>query len=201
MHKERLWICDFHHLFIDHPVSKISNARLVLSLKAHRCPDIGGDEIGPLGRLHGIIELLKVPIGDQPCALDLDLIARWRGDTDLKIENLSGLQPGVTDVVGVANPGHRLAFDGASMFDKGKNVCKNLAGVILVSKPIDDGHPGQGRKPFDNGLLEGTNHDKITHARDDLGCVFHRLTSTELGVAGIQINRSATQLVHSRLKG
>jgi hypothetical protein len=87
VHEQGLGLGRIHHGLINTPRCKGLATRFVLGLKAHRCPDIGGYEIGPLGRLHGILELLKVPIGDQSCTLDLDLI--FHGDVALATPELT----------------------------------------------------------------------------------------------------------------
>src|SRR5712691_11165598 len=48
VHEERFLRRRLHHLGVDLPVLEVALALLVLGLEAHRCPYIGGDEIGAL---------------------------------------------------------------------------------------------------------------------------------------------------------
>jgi hypothetical protein len=77
----------------------------------------------------------------QPGALGLDLVSGRRRYVHLEVEHLGGLQPGVADVVGIADPGHGAALDRTTMLDEGEDVGEDLAGVVFVGQAVDHRHP------------------------------------------------------------
>jgi hypothetical protein len=50
-------------------------------------------------------------------------------------------------------------------------------------------------------LLEGADHDRIDHARDDPRAVLDRLAASELGVARREEERMTAELDHAGLEG
>lgn len=58
----------------------------------------------------------------------------------MEAENFRRLQPGIQHVIGVTDPCDGFAFDGTPMFDKGENVGKYLAWMVLVRQTVDDRH-------------------------------------------------------------
>ena len=190
-----------HHVRIDAPVGKGLLPLGVFGLKAHRGPHIGGDQVGPATGGHRVSERLEMIRSEQACTLRFYLVARRGRDMDIEVEDLGGLQPGIAHIVRVADPRHGLALNGAALLDKGVDVGEDLAGVILVGQAVDDRDPRMGGKTLDDVLLEGANHHDIHHARDHLGRVLDRFAAPQLGIAGIEIDRRTTQLVHTGLKG
>ena len=118
----------------------------------------------------------------------------------LEAQNLAGLQPGVGHVVAVANPCNGFALDAAAVFDVGKDVGQNLAGVKLVGQAVDDRHTRMLGKAVDFVLLVGTNHHQVYHAADDLGAVFNRLGAAQLTAFSRQVHHRAAELVHASFK-
>jgi hypothetical protein len=86
------------------------------------------------------------------------------------------------------------------VFDVGKDVRQNLAGVKFVGQAVDDGHAGMLGKALDFGLLISANHHQINHAADDFGAVFNRLGSAQLAAVSCQMNNRTTHLVHAGFK-
>ena len=80
------------------------------------------------------------------------------------------------------------------MLDKGKDVGQNLARVKFVGQAIDDRHTRVGGKTLQTGLLEGTNHDDIDHARNHAGGIFNRFGAAQLRVGGGQVNDRTAHL-------
>jgi hypothetical protein len=107
---------------VDLPVGEIAPALVVLGFETHRGPHVGGHQIGAARGVHRIGELFEVAGAIQPGASGFDLVARRRRHLHLEIEHFGGLQPGVADVVRIADPGDRLALNRAAMLDEGENV-------------------------------------------------------------------------------
>jgi hypothetical protein len=137
----------------------------------------------------------------QAGALGLDFVAGRRRHMDVEVEDLGRLQPGVADVVRIADPGHGLALDRAAMLDEGEDVGEDLAGVVFVGQAVDHRHPRVAGEALDDLLLEGADHDDVAHARDHLRRVLHRLAAPELRVARIEVDRRTAELVHAGLEG
>jgi hypothetical protein len=72
--------------------------------------------------------------------------------------------------------------------------------VVFVGQPVDHRHARIGGETLDDLLLEGTDHHDIAHPGDDLCCILDRLTAPQLGIAGIQVDRRAAQLLHAGLE-
>ena len=70
----------------------------------------------------------------------------------------------------------------------------------LVGQPVDDRHTRVLRKALDLVLAEGSDHDQIDHAADDLGAVLDGLGASELAVASGEVHHRAAQLVHPGFK-
>ena len=86
------------------------------------------------------------------------------------------------------------------MLDVSIDIGQDLARVILVGEPVDDRDAGMRREAFDDGLLEGANHDHVDHSRDDPSEVLDRLAARELCVAAIEVDGNPTELVHAGLE-
>jgi hypothetical protein len=115
----------------------------------------------------------------------------------VEVEHLGGLQPGVADVVRIADPGHRLALNRAAMLDEGEDVGQDLAGVIFVGQAVDHRHPRIGGKALDDRLLEGADHDHVAHARDHLRRILDRLAALQLRIAAVEVDRRTAELLHA----
>src|SRR5690606_20509612 len=102
--------------------------------------------------------------GDLARELGVELVTLGPGNVQREAEDLGRLQPGVGHVVGVADPGHRPALDGAAHFHEGEDVGKNLTGVVLVGQPVDDRYPRVRCEAFDACLFEGADHHNVHHA-------------------------------------
>src|SRR6266850_755485 len=196
MHEQRVLLRRAHHLGVDLPGLEIAPALLVFRLEAHRGPDVGGDQVGAPNCFHGVGESLAVFGG----SFRFDFIPGRRRDVQLEIEQRRGLQPGIADVVGVADPGHRRAADWPAVVDVGVNVGQDLAGVVLVGEPVDHRHARVPREALEDVLLEGADHDYVAHARYDLRGVLHRLAAPELRIARAEEDRGAAELVHPGLE-
>jgi hypothetical protein len=113
---------DAHHLGHHLPGGEIAPALVVLGFETHRGPHVGGHQIGPARRVHRIGELFE----DARCHAGRPAPAPPRSPAAsthaLEIEHLGGLQPGIADVVRIADPGHRLALDRTAMLDEGEDV-------------------------------------------------------------------------------
>lgn len=114
---------------------------------------------------------------------------------EAEAQNLSRLNPRVGHVVGVAHPGDGLALDRATLLDEGEDVGQHLARVVFVGQPVDDRHARMRGKALDDLLPEGADHDDVGHAGDDLRRVFDRLTAPQLGIARVEEDRVAAELV------
>jgi hypothetical protein len=140
VHEQGVGLRQSHHLGIHLPVLEVAAALLVLGLEAHRGPHVGGDEIGAAHRIHRVGELLVMVGAVEAGALGLDFVAGRRRHMHVEAEHLGRLQPGVADVVGVADPGHRPAGDRAAMLDEGVDVGEDLAGMVFVGQAVDHRH-------------------------------------------------------------
>src|SRR5882672_25647 len=200
VHEERILLRRSHHVGVDLPVLEVALALLVLRLESHAGPHVRGDQVRAARRLHGVGEALVVVVVVDAGALGLDLVPGRRGHVYVEVEHGSRLQPGVADVVRVADPGDRLALDRATVLDVGVDVGEHLAGVVLVGEPVDHGHARVRGEALDDLLLEGPDHHQVAHARDHLAGVLDRLAAAELRVAGIQVDRGAAELMHARFE-
>src|SRR6266545_710084 len=200
MHEKRVLLRGFHHLRVHLPVLEVALALLVLRLEAHAGPDVGGDQVRPARGLERIGEAFVVVVVVDAGALGLDLVAGRRRDVQVEIEHRSRLQPGVADVVRVPDPRDGFPLDGAAVLDVGVDVGEHLAGVVLVGEAVDHRHAGVRGETLDDLLLEGADHDEVAHARDHLPRVLDRLAPPELGVARVEVDRRAAELVHPRLE-
>src|SRR3990167_241775 len=203
VHEQGVGLGGGHHLLVHAPVGEREAARFVLGFVAHAGPHIGGDDVGTLAGFERIAEKLIAASACPACPngqFFIYFVTLGRAHMHLEAQQRGGLQPGVGHVVAVADPGHRLALDGASVLDEGEDVGQDLAGVEFVGQAVDDGHTRMLRKTLDLGLLEGADHHQVHHAADDLGAVFNRLGVAELAVARGQVHHAAAKLVHARLK-
>ncbi|OIQ83035.1 hypothetical protein GALL_351820 [mine drainage metagenome] len=80
---------------------------------------------------------------------------------NVEIQHFRRLQPGVADIVGIADPGHGLALNRPALLDEGIDVGQDLARVIFVGQAVDHRHAGIGRKTLDDLLLEGADHHQV----------------------------------------
>jgi hypothetical protein len=151
----------------------------------------------PAHSLHRIGELLEMIGTVQTGALGFDFVARRRRHMHLEVEDLGSLQPGVADVVRIADPRHRLALNRAALFDEGKDVGHDLAGVVFVGQAVDHRHARVGSEALDDFLFEGADHDDVAHARNHLRRILDRLAATQLRIAGIEIDGRTAQLMHA----
>ena len=69
--------------------------------------------------------------------------------------------------------------------------------MILVGEPIDHRHTRMRGKLFDDGLLEGADHNDIDHACDDARDILDRFAARQLRIAGRQIDHGAAHLQHA----
>ena len=60
MHEQRIRFGDGHHFCIHNPVGKSFAACIVLTLKAHAGPDIGGNQVGIARRIHRVSKFFIV---------------------------------------------------------------------------------------------------------------------------------------------
>ena len=67
-------------------------------------------------------------------------VVAWRRRyVDLEIQHLRRLQPGIAHVVGIADPGHRLALDRTAVLEIGEDVRHDLAGWYSLVRPLITG--------------------------------------------------------------
>ena len=197
MHEQRIGPGGTHHLGIHLPVFESALALGVLGFESHARPDVGRDEIGALHCLHGVFEHFVVTGAVKTRAGGLDFIAGRRGDVDVEIEKLGGLQPRIADVVRVADPRDRLASDIAPVLDESVDVAHDLARVILVREPVDDRNARMRREALDDLLLERADHDDVDHPADHARHVFDGLAAIELRVAGHEGDDGTAELMHA----
>ena len=86
------------------------------------------------------------------------------------------------------------------MFDEGKDIGQDLAGMVLVGQAVYHGDPRVGGETLDDVVAEGADHDDVAHPRHYFAGIFHRLAAAELAVARVEINGSATELMHAGFK-
>ena len=112
-----------------------------------------------------------------------------RADIEVKAKHARGLNPGVTHIVGIADPSHGFACNVTARFNIRVNIRQNLAWMIFVGQTVDHRYARIGSKTLDDVLTECADHDDVDHARNHLRSVFDRLTATELRIFGVEINR------------
>src|SRR5690606_29761241 len=145
----------------DAPVGEGGAAGVVLGFVAHAGPDVGGDQVGAAAGFDGVVELAQHAGGRGAHAGRVELVAARGRHVQREAQHFGGLQPGVRHIVGVADPGHRLAGYGAAVFDIGEDIGQDLARVKLVGQAVDDRHARVRGKALDAGLLEGADHDDV----------------------------------------
>src|SRR6185436_9099509 len=173
---------------------------LVLGFEANAGPYIGGHQIGSTGSCHRILEFLVMIGAVEPGPFRLDFVSWWRGNMHVEVQNFGSLQPRVADIIRVPDPRHCLTANRSALLDLGVDVGQNLAGMILVGQAVDHRHARMCGKTLDDFLLESADHHHVAHARNDLGCIFHRFPAAELGIAGAEEDRRPAQLVHAGLE-
>src|SRR5215831_2144418 len=104
VHEQRAGFRLPHHRRVDHPVREIALPVLVFGLETHAGPDVGGDEVRVAARLARIRERFETTATVHPGALRLEFVAGRCRYVELEAEDCRCLQPGVADVVGIADP-------------------------------------------------------------------------------------------------
>ena len=197
VHEQRVLGGDAHHVLIHLPIGKILHALFVLGFKSHAGPHIGRHQMRVASSLHRVGEFLVMILAEQPGSFRLNFIAGRGRDMHVEIQYLSGLQPGVAHIVRVPDPCHGLTLYRAALLDICVYVAKYLARMILVGQAVDHRHARIRGKALDDALLEGAYHHQVTHPRDHLSGIFHRLAAPQLRIARIQIDRRTTELLHT----
>ena len=185
MHEQRILGGNAHHVLIHLPIGEVFHAFLILGFESHAGPHVGSHQIRAARGFHRVGEFFVVILAEQSGAFRLDFVAGRGRDMHVEIQYLSRLQPGVAHVVGVADPCHGLAPDAAALLDVSVDVGQYLTRMVFVGQAVDHRHARVGREEFDDGLLEGADHHDVTHARDHLPGVFHRLAAPQLPNAGV----------------
>ena len=73
--------------------------------------------------------------------------------------------------------------------------------MVFIGQSVDHRDARVRRQTLDDALLEGTDHDQVTHARNHLRRVLDRLTATQLRITRIEVDRRTTQLLHAGFEG
>ncbi|OIQ66674.1 hypothetical protein GALL_517530 [mine drainage metagenome] len=94
----------------------------------------------------------------------LHSVALGPGEMQGEIEHFRCLQPGVEHIVGIADPGDRLALDAAAMLDIGEHVGQDLARMELVGQTVDHRHARIRGEALDDVLSVSADHDQVDHA-------------------------------------
>ena len=72
--------------------------------------------------------------------------------------------------------------------------------MVFVGESVDHRHARILGEAFNDRLLEGADHHHVDHARDDACEVFDRLSAGELGIAAVQVDGDAAELIHARFE-
>ena len=131
---------------------------------AHGGPDVGAHQVCAA---HGILWIADdghaiAGLGDE---FRVGLVAFRAGDAQLEVELDRRFYIAVAHVVAVADPGHGLALDRATMLKKGLHVGQQLARVQVIGQAVDHRYARVGGKFGQGTVGESTDHHRIKHAR------------------------------------
>ena len=73
-------------------------------------------------------------------------------------------------------------------------------GWYSLVRPLITGTRECGGEALDDVLLEGADHDDVDHARNHLRRILHRFAAPKLGVARVEVDRRAAELLHAGLE-
>ncbi|MCY1174397.1 hypothetical protein D9M73_145980 [compost metagenome] len=177
-----------------------AQACLGLVFLAHRGPHVGAYQMSAGHRFARVAEDAHAlaGLGEQG---GVRLIAFRAAHVQLEVEADGCLDVAVAHVVAVADPGHGLALDGATVFEERLHVGQQLARVQVIGQAVDHRYAGVGGEFGQVAVGKGTDHHGVEHARHDDRAVADRLATAQLGVAGRQEDRLATELDHAGFEG
>ena len=184
------------HLRIDPPAGEITLAFFIFSFEPHAGPHVGRDEIGAVACGVGIGEEAEMARVASPCRGPYLVAGRGR-DMHAEAQERRRLQPGATDIVGIADPRDGSSRNRAAVLDISVDVGKDLAGVVFVGEAVDHRHARVRGEALDDRLLEGANHHHVDHPRYNACEILDRLAARKLRVAAVQIDRDPAELVHA----
>ena len=104
------------------------------------------------------------------------------------------------DVVPVPDVRDAEPVEPAETLAHGHQVGERLARMLLVREAVDHGDRGVLGELVHVGLREGSDHDRVQVARQDVGRVADRLAPPELEVGCREMERRAAELGHSDLE-
>ncbi|MNM63384.1 hypothetical protein D3C81_747500 [compost metagenome] len=165
----------------------------------HGSPDIGGHQVRTAHCFTRITHDLHA-LTTQRHEAWIGVVALGAGDAQLEIELQGRLDVGVAHVEAVADPGHGLALNSATVFLERLHVGQQLARVRFVGQAVDHRHPRMCGEFGQGAVGMGTDHYRIEHARHDDGAVADRFAAAQLGVAWRQEDGLAAELDHAGLE-
>jgi hypothetical protein len=176
-------------------------------LLTHRCPGVGGQDVGAFGggpRVGGYRDRgaggRGAPFGGGPHRL-VGRECAGSGDRDVNAGGGAAQQQRVRHVVGaVAEIGQFEPGQRPLAFGDRLQVGQHLAGMELVGERVDHRHRcGRGHRgePI---LAEGAPHDRIDVAGQHFCGVAQRLVAAQLGAAGVDHHRVPAQLGNAQLE-
>src|ERR671921_1103513 len=123
------------------------------------------------------------------------------GDGELCAAQGAGYGEGVCHVVAVAHVGYFDSFEKTELLTHGHEVSESLAWMVGVRKTVYDGDVGGAGQFFEVPVVEGTDHNSVDVTCQDAARIRGRLAFADLDLLGAQVERVATELVHSDLEG
>ena len=167
-------------------------------------PDIGIDNIGILHRPARVVRELDAPDGVRFGLLQYLRVRFVTGRTaEQKAEGkfLRQLEPGIRDVIAVADIHDLLCRPKTSRFLEREDIGEYLAGMEEVRHRIDDGDAGTLRK-LDAGLVtDRARHDDVIVPREDGSDIVHGFPGGNADGLLLQEYGMAAELGHPHLKG
>ena len=100
----------------------------------------------------------------------------------------------------VADERHRGTGDIASALGESLHVGKQLAGMEATGHAVDDRHGGSSGEAFHPVVVEGADHHRVDHFRENPRGILNRFAASELGIPGADEQRVSTELVHADLE-
>jgi hypothetical protein len=201
--EDRLLRRALHHHRRDAEALEVLLALLLLAFLAHRCPDVGVDDVGTCRRLHRIANDLHLRAGLLGALEQVirRLVAFRTRQRQLEPEAMRRVDPGVGHVVAVADPRVLVLRDVAEVLADRQEVGEDLARVQHVREAVDHRHVSELRELLDVLVREGADHDAVDVPREDARGVSDRLAAAELHVSWREEQRVAAELIGADLEG
>ena len=170
-------------------------------LLAHGGPNVGDEDIRPLGRFQGIAGQVKVlPLGKGQ-HLGIRVVPLRAGHRDGHPRLEAAHNQGIGHVVPVPDVAQMQPRQGLFVFPDGHQVGQHLAGMAEIGETVDNGDRAVFRQLLHLALGKGADHDAVQVPGQHPGSVLNGLAPANLQILGAEEEGGSPQLIHPHLKG